>query len=365
MATAFLTHARLDRLLSRLARRPERFALDSASLAAALAARRLELEISDPDGWRGARDPARVPAECQLETEIGSLRPIDCEEELRLARRIEFARIRLDHALAEQGLGRQERSSGTNRSPSIRRCRQEWHALRLEMVERNLHLVLIHVERYSRFTGDRADLIQTAAAALFRAVDGFDWRRGVRFQTYAVHWLRLGFRSQLYESGRTVRVPPYLLKSVKHVNAAIQRLGDPHASVEEIAHESGLRPGRIASARQAARRIRSLDAPLDSFDDTRTLASELAWPGEGGSWGSALEDISLECGVAAALARLDPHERLTVELRFGIGRAHAHSLAEIAAELGVGLRRVRQIIARAFDKLRTPRLRRLLEPLIS
>ena len=53
-------------------------------------------------------------------------------------------------------------------------------------------------------------------AALFRAVDGFDWRRGLLFRTYAVHWLNQAFRSYLYNFGHTVRVPVYLQKAMKH-----------------------------------------------------------------------------------------------------------------------------------------------------
>jgi RNA polymerase sigma factor (sigma-70 family) len=95
------------------------------------------------------------------------------------------------------------------------------------MVERNLYLVLINVERYSHTSASQADLIQEGSAALFRAVDGFDWRRGLLFRTYAVHWLNQAFRSYLYNFSNTVRVPVYLQKALKHVNDAKVRLGDP------------------------------------------------------------------------------------------------------------------------------------------
>jgi DNA-directed RNA polymerase sigma subunit (sigma70/sigma32) len=347
MYARFLTHARLDRLLARLARRPERFAEDSARLAAALDRRRLDLEISDPDSWRGAREPARIPLERQFDTEIRILRPMDRQEERRLALRIEFARIRAEQAPA-----------------AILRRRQEWHALRLEMVERNLYLVLVNVERYRRFESERADLIQAGAVALFRAVDKFDWRRGVLFRTYAVHWLREGFRSQLYDFGRTVRVPAYVLNCARHVRIAIERVGDPQASVEEIAREAGVSPARVTPALTAARSIRSLDAPLGSGAGAPTLASELAMPDDEVSCGFGPESVSIDSGVEAALAGLDPRERRTVELHFGIGCARPHVFAEIAGEFGVSQPRVRQLYARALSKLRAPRLRTMLEPLI-
>jgi RNA polymerase primary sigma factor len=362
--TRFMAHARLDRLLARLARRPERFSADCLHLAAALDARGLDLEVSDPRSWRATSEPERVPVENQFGSEVDGLRTMGREEELRLALRIEFARTRLDRALAELGLGPEERTSGAEHTPAIRRRRLEWHAMRLEMVERNLYLVPINVERYRHTNAERSDLIQAAAAAMFRAVDGFDWRRGVLFRTYAVHWLNQGFRSHLYNSNSTVRVPVYLQKSIKHVNAAIQRLGDPHASVDEIAQESGLRRSLIASARAATRRMRSLDAPIDDLDGTHTLASELALPGSGDPYTVALEDVSIESGIEAALGKLNERERRVVRMRFGIGCEREHIYSEVAAELGVSLERVRQILVRAITKMRTPRLRKMLEPLI-
>jgi len=349
----FLTHARLDRCLRFLARRPERFVQGALRRCAALDAGGYDLEISASDSWRETTGSTRVTVENQFGSEIDGYRRLGREEELRLALRIEFARIRLDRA---HGSGL--RSSASRRS-------LEWQALRLEMVERHLYLVLIIVERYRHLRGERSDMIQAGAAALFRAVDGFDWRRGVLFRTYAVHWLNQGFRSHLYENHSTVRVPVYLQKCVKHVQAAVQRLGDAHASVERIACEAGLRESVVAATLTALHRTRSLDAPLGDADGTRTLASELAQPEDGDPYNTAMEDVSIESAVERALARLSARERRVVKLRFGIGCERAHIFAEVAKELGVSLERARQILARAVGKLRNQGLCRALEPLLN
>jgi RNA polymerase primary sigma factor len=158
----------------------------------------------------------------------------------------------------------------------------EWHALRLEMVERNLYLALINVERYAHTSAGRADLIQEGAASLFRAVDGFDWRRGLLFRTYAVHWLNQAFRSYLYNFGSTVRVPVYLQKATKHINAAIGRLGDPDATADQISALSGIPANIDTSARSATKRTRSLDAPMGDPDDSSSLREMLTLnPDEG------------------------------------------------------------------------------------
>jgi RNA polymerase sigma factor (sigma-70 family) len=384
MSGRLITLTQLDRSLDVLARRPERFTKAAGRLAAELDAQDLDLEISDPRTWRGeaasAKDSARASVENQLRTEIDRFRIMGREEEVRLARRIEFARVRLDRALSQAGLTGADLAGGVPHLPSAffgvvagdctlppRVCRRwmEWHSLRLEMVERNLYLVLINVERYTHTTAGRSDLIQEGATSLFRAVDGFDWRRGLLFRTYAVHWLNQAFRSYLYNFGSTVRVPVYLQKATKHISAAIERLGDPDASAGEIAAVSGLPENLVSSARAAIRTTRSLDAPIGDPEDSSSLRDVLTLRNDEGPYSTALEDVSLEAGIDEALGKLSERERYVVGLRFGIGCERQHTLAEVARKLGVSLERVRQIQVRAISKMRTPRLRKVVDPFLN
>jgi len=360
-----MTHARLDRSLSILARSPASFHEEVLKLCVRFDARDIDLEITDPECWREPAPAARVNVEGQLTCDIERARRMDREEELRLALRIEFARTRLARTLELRGADASRSVNEAGASDRVRRRQLEWHALRLEMVERNLYLVLISVERYRHTRAERSDLIQAGAAGMFRAVDGYDWRRGLLFRTYAAHWLNHGFREHLYNFGNTIRVPVYLQKSVKHLDAAQQRLGNPHASVDELARESGLRKGIVESVRRVGRRMRSLDAPLGGFDSTRTLASELALQDDEGPYSPELEDITIQSGIEAALAGLNPRERRVVEMRFGIGTVRAHVYSEIAAEFGVSLERVRQIQLGALAKMRSPGLLKRLEALIA
>lgn len=359
-----IAHVRLDRRLELLARRPEQFAEGALRLALELDARGVDLEISDPLGWRGTAISARVLFENQFTAEIAEIRLLDRKEEQRLALRIEFARIRLDRALEGLDLCAGELTGSSVLSPVASRRRLEWHALRLEMVERNLYLVLINVERYRHTSAEPSDLIQAAAAGLFRAVDGFDWRHGVLFRTYAVHWLNEGFRSFLYNSNNTIRVPVYLQKSMKHVNAAIQRLGNPNASLGELAHETGIPENRIAMARTAVHRTRSLDAPLEAHG-TSVVSDDLAVLDGECPYSLALEVGSMNSGLEAAFVALTGRERRVVEMRFGLLGGREHIYAEIAREIGVSLERARQILMAAMSKMRTPRLRKVLDSLVA
>ena len=320
MATKHLTHEQLDRRLDVLAKRPATFAKAAAKLADELDAQGLDLQITDPQTWRKTPEPTkesvRVAFENQLRSEIDRISIMGRKDEERLARRIEFAKIRLDKALLESGLSGADLGGGVPHFPAAfvgsagrdctlppRICRRwmEWHALRLEMVERNLYLVLINVERYAHTTVGRADLVQEGAGSLFRAVDGFDWKRGLLFRTYAVHWLNQAFRSYLYNFGSTVRVPVYLQKASKHIGAAIERLGDPDASSDQISRLSGLPARLVTSARSAIRTTRSLDAPIGDPDDSSSLRDVLTLHDDEGPYSTALEDISLQKGLGDAL----------------------------------------------------------------
>jgi RNA polymerase sigma factor (sigma-70 family) len=383
-----IKHVDLDRRLDRLAKDPERFTHKAEALVKELEGN--DLEISDPLSWRKeprlTDEPARSSVDSQLRSEIDNILLLDRETESRLARRIEFARLRLNAALAAAGLTEADLEGGLScggdafhgvgaapRGRKVERslpnavCKRwrELHALRTEMVERNLYLALINVERYAHTTAGRPDLIQEGAAALFRAVDGFDWRRGLLFRTYAVHWLNQAFRSYLYNFGHTVRVPVYLQKAMKHVNQAIERLGDPNATVEAIARESQLAENIVATAIAAARTARSLDAPVGEDDDGTSLRDMLRVPSDEGPYNVGLEEHTLQDSIGEALDHLSERERYVISLRYGIGQEREHTLAEVAEKLGVSLERVRQIQVRAITKMRTPKLRRSVDPFLN
>jgi RNA polymerase sigma factor (sigma-70 family) len=181
-----------------------------------------------------------------------------------------------------------------------------------------------------------------------------------------VHWLNQAFRSHLYNFGNTVRVPVYLQKAMKHINQAIERLGDRKASFGQIADESGIAEHLVASALGAARSTHSIDATLGGDEDGSALrdlidsAEEDADP-----YTTDLEDISLEDGIAEAMERLSDREKFVVRMRFGIGEEREHTLAEVANELGVSLERVRQIQVRAISKMNTPSLRKAVDPFLN
>jgi RNA polymerase primary sigma factor len=348
-------HHDLDKVLDATVERPEQFETVADDLIARLEREDCDLEISDPQSWRRGTTPAKTSFVQQFRADVDVIVPLSRKEEGRLARRIEFARRRHEVAQREE-------------DPSSRRLVRratELHALRSEMVERNLYLVLINVERYAHVHASRLDLIQEGCVSLFRAVDGFDWRRGLLFRTYAVHWLNQAFRNYLYNNGHTVRVPVYLQKALKGINQAAFRLGDARATPAEIAAAGELDENLVASALSASRATYSLDVDRSTSDEGTRLRDVLVDADSHEPYTTDLEDVSLEDGLTKALEDLGERERLVLRLRFGIGTEREHTLAEVAERLGVSVERVRQIQVRALSRLDTPALRRELEPFVN
>lgn len=380
-----ISHKDLDKKLDPAADQPERFEAIARKLVNALDATAIDLEVTDPQSWRNpsieSQGGPRTSYMNQFRADVEAIRIMDREEEARLARRIEFARLRLRAALERAGLDESAvvpaAGLGSPALTSATPCEDpeaaklpcevvkrsiELHALRTEMVERNLYLVLINVERYTHTGASRVDLVQEGCVSLFRAVDGFDWRRGLLFRTYAVHWLNQAFRNYLYNFNSTVRVPVYLQKAMKHVNEAKARLGDAKASAGAIAAVSKLEENLVSAAMSAARGTYSIDAESSDGGEGSRLRDLLRVESEDGMYSTKLESVTLEGGLARALERLSEREREVIRLRFGVGEERAHTLAEVAEHLHVSVERIRQIQMRAISKLNTPGLRRELEP---
>ena len=191
--TKKLLLAELDARLTEAAQTPDTYDRVMGEYAVQCDCNELELELLDPIQWRRSADRVTLSRSNSLEqlfrADVAAILPLDKEEETALARRIEFARVRLESALERAGVDFEELSpdnvdveSVPLPSEALVRWR-EWHALRKEMVERNLFLVLLNLERYAHTRASRMDLIQEGASAL-RLEDVEDLRNVSRLHAF-------------------------------------------------------------------------------------------------------------------------------------------------------------------------------------
>jgi RNA polymerase primary sigma factor len=221
---------------------------------------------------------------------------------------------------------------------------------RKRMTEANLRLVVTIAKTYQRPGADLLDLIQEGTLGLMRAVDRYDWRRDVKFSTYAAWWIRHGIAQGL-ASTRAIRVPDSVLERVNDIRAAERELAarlGREASTSEVADLLGLTTRQVDDARAAVQPCSSLEEPLRSEDTQRI--DMLADPNAPDP-GEAFAEAAPEDELNKRLEVLSDRGRKVIELRFGLNDGVAHTADAVAAELGVTRERIRQIELHALGKL--------------
>ncbi|MGH2924479.1 MAG: sigma-70 family RNA polymerase sigma factor [Solirubrobacterales bacterium] len=264
------------------------------------------------------------------------------------------------HAAASQTTdGLQHLFNEASRYPLLSREQEVELAKRIErgdleakelMINSNLRLVIKFARRYQGHGLPLQDLVQEAMLGLIRAAEKFDWRRGYKFSTYAVLWIKQAIQRGLDNTGRPVRIPAHVAQRERSVNRVFSELSaalNREPSDEEVADKAKLPIDEVRAIRDLTRVTTSLDAPVG---DGETSLGELRAESS-----DSLEDEIMgrhqENAVGSALATLPDEERRVIELRFGTAGEPETSVREVARKLGLTQERARKLEARALGRL--------------
>jgi len=293
------------------------------------------------------------------------------DEEFLIARRYDFFKARAMAALRELSYPEDQLADllrgGRDQLPppaakakpgaadNLERAMTELEALRNHYVEGALYMVYACAHRYRNLGVDFADLVQEGCSSLFQAVEGFDWRRDVRFKTYAQYWIHQAILKALYNSSRTVRVPIWVQKALSKIQRIREqgRGADGEApSSKEVGDKLGVPGERVDELLKTKRYAVSLDAEM-AGEDGASLG-QLLPDRRDVPIPEAIADGDLGECLDEVMADLPSREHMILTRRYGLHGRQPETLGQIASDLGITAERVRQLQKAALGRLQKP-----------
>ncbi len=225
---------------------------------------------------------------------------------------------------------------------------------RERLAEGNLRLVVSLAKHYVGRGVQLLDLIQEGNMGLMHAAEKYDYTKENRFSTYASWWIKEAMQRAIDQQSREIRVPVHVAENMKRVQKAAKELQQElgrDAAPEEIAKKLGnLTEEDVKNILTYLQNPVSLETPVgedgenslgDMVEDKREATPE-----------EAMNVLVEQEEVKELLEQLSDREQQVIRLRYGLGNEKTHTLEEIGDILGVTRERVRQIEARAMEKLR-------------
>jgi RNA polymerase sigma factor (sigma-70 family) len=282
--------------------------------------------------------------------ELGGVALLTAEEEVQLAQRIEAGL----EAQAEYRRRCKDDTLDDDICSHLEQMCADGDAAFDHFVRANLRLVVKEAGRYARRSSlELGELIQEGNLGLIRAVEKFDWRRGFRFSTYAIPWIRQALQRGTASKERAIRLPAGVHGNLIKVRAAETRLSaelDRPPCLDELAKATNLTENEVRHALSADFAVTSLDKPLTDEHDAAELGATLARSSDAPAE-EVIDRIFAEGVLDLARKRLPERSWYVLQRRYGLDGYEPSTLNDVGKDLGVSREAVRKIEQRALAQL--------------
>ncbi len=330
------------------------------------AMRQSEIEVVDDDPDLFRDDPEQADTEFlsdpvnQYLSEIGRVPLLTARQEVELGMAKDAGHEARARLVGLEAAGTARSDGEYRRLAAIARHGEQAEQ---RLVKANLRLVVSVAKRYVIPGVSILDLVQEGNVGLMRAAAKFDYRRGYKFSTYAVWWIRQTVSRALNDQKRIIRVPDNLAQQLIRLDTVRRQLyqeSGREPTTEELGAEMDLPVDRILKLAELSGGTLSLDAKVGDSDDLTLGNTVQDQDAEAAPADGAVLTL-LQESVALALEGLDERERKVITMRFGLADGRTRTLQEISDRMGVTKERIRQLEIRALRKMRSQKGGRRME----
>ena len=234
--------------------------------------------------------------------------------------------------------------------PALEQGARLLQSAKRRLMEANLRLVVSVAKRYQSSGLSLLDLIQEGNIGLMKAVDRFEYRRGLRFSTYACWWIRQAITRAIADQSRTIRMPVHQVEALRRlagVRGALRVELHREPSIRELSGRAMMTERSVRLVEEAARSPLSLQTPAGDNSALEDVIEDQSEP-------SPTERIlraDRASEVRSAVALLRPREREILRLRFGLDGEEQRTLEEVGRRLAVTRERTRRLQEQALHRL--------------